>query len=275
VLPTRVLALGHRIATMACFLPWIAVAQLSHPADQPKMDSSHMRASIDSMPQQPHVATAPISTEMRGDIYMARKMYPEAVRMYSEAPQDSAIVVNKLGIAYHQLVQLELAKSAYKRALSLDPNYIEAINNLGTVFYAEKNYRKSISYYKRALSKSDGSSAAIFANLGAGYFARKQYKRASESYERALQLDPNVFDHRGGFGTLMQERTMTEIALFHMSLAKTFAKRGVNDRALIYLRKALEEGIKDRAKIPDIPEFAQLKKDPAFVELLAQNPRPL
>jgi tetratricopeptide (TPR) repeat protein len=184
-------------------------------------------------------------------------------------------VTNKLGIAYHQLLMFDLAKSSYRRSMKLDPKYPEAINNLGTVFYAEKNYRKAISCYKQALERTHGTSASVFANLGAGYFARKQYKRASEAYERALQLDPNVFEHRGGYGTLMQERTVTELALFHLSLAKTYAKNGVNDRALIYLRKALEEGIKDRQKIPDIPEFALLKKEPAFVELMAANPRPL
>jgi hypothetical protein len=41
------------------------------------------------------------------------------------------------------------------------------------------------------------------------------------------------------------------------------------------LRKALEEGLKDRQKIPGIPEFAALKTNPAFVQLLAENPRPL
>jgi hypothetical protein len=41
------------------------------------------------------------------------------------------------------------------------------------------------------------------------------------------------------------------------------------------LRKALEEGVKDREKIPNLPEFAALKKDPAFAQLLAENPRPL
>ena len=33
----------------------------------------------------------PITTEMRGDIFMARKMYREAVEMYLQGPQDSAI----------------------------------------------------------------------------------------------------------------------------------------------------------------------------------------
>jgi hypothetical protein len=36
----------------------------------------------------------------------------------------------------------------------------------------------------------------------------------------------------------------------------------------------LEEGVKDRNKIPDMPEFA-LKTDSAFVDLMAGAPKPL
>jgi tetratricopeptide (TPR) repeat protein len=117
--------------------------------------------------------------------------------------------------------------------------------------------------------------ASIYANLGAAYFGRKDYKRASIAYEEALKLDPDVFERHSTFGTLMQERTVEERAMFHLYLAKMYAKGGATDRAIIYLRKALEEGVKDRKKIPDMPEFASLKTDPAFKQLLAENPKPL
>src|SRR4051794_39576911 len=61
-----------------------------------------------------------ISPEMRGDIQMARKMFREAVESYSAADNDSAVIVNKIGIAYHQMLELELARKQYERALKLD-----------------------------------------------------------------------------------------------------------------------------------------------------------
>ena len=90
-----------------------------------------------------------------------------------------------------------------------------------------------------------------------------------------MKLDPDVFEHHSSFGTLMQERTVEERATYHLYMAKMYAKSGANDRAIIYLRKALEEGVKDREKIPSMPEFAMLVKSPAFLELLAANPKPL
>lgn len=215
-----------------------------------------------------------LSPETRGDIYMARKMYREAIDTYREGPPNSAVLANKIGIAFHQLLLLDLAKKSYERSIKLDNRYAEAINNLGTIYYSQKNFRRAIIYYKRALRYSPPS-ASIYSNLGTAYFGRKDYKQAAECYQRAMQLDPDVFEHHSNFGTLMMERTVQERATFHLYLAKMYAKAGASERALIYLRKALEEGIKDREKIPDIPEFASLKNDPAFKQLLTDNPKPL
>ncbi len=68
---------------------------------------------------------------------------------------------------------------------------------------------------------------------------------------------------------------MVERAKFHYYLAKTYAKAGANDRALQYIRKALEEGFKERKKFVEDPEFAALQQLPEFKELLASNPRVL
>ena len=44
-----------------------------------------------------------VTPEMRGDIFMARKMYREAAEAYKEGPRDSAVLLNKIAIAYHQM----------------------------------------------------------------------------------------------------------------------------------------------------------------------------
>jgi len=241
-------------------------------AQQPS--TNNLLASTNTPAAKPPAPLANITPELRGDIFMARKMYREAIDMYREGPGDSPVLANKIGIAFHQMLQLDLAKKNYERAVKLDPKYSEAINNLGTIYYAKKSYRRAIGLYKRSLRYSQPS-ASIYANLGAAYFARKDMKEAMNYYEQALQLDPEVFEHHSTFGTLMQERTVEERATFHLYLAKMYAKSGEKDRALIYLRKAMEEGVKDREKIPAMPEFAVLKSDPAFKQLMLENPKPL
>src|ERR1700680_81460 len=224
------------------------------------------------------VAAAPkpiaLSPERRADILMARKMYREAAETYKEAPLDSAIIQNKIGIAYHQMIQTDVAKKYYERAMRLDAKYPEAINNLGTVYYSKKNYRHAVKLYNKAL-KLAPNSASIYSNLGTAYFARKNYKLAAETYQKALALDPDVFEHRGSWGIMLQERSVDERAKFHYYLAKTYAQAGMNDRALLYIRKALEEGFTERKKLLEDPEFVSLRNLPEFQELLAMEPRVL
>jgi tetratricopeptide (TPR) repeat protein len=229
-------------------------------------------AKSDTPPTQPQQTV--LSNETRGDIFMARKQYSDAIDMYRKSDLKSAVIENKIGIAFHQMQRLEQARKYYEKAIKLKPDYPEAINNLGTIFYSEKSYRRAVVCYRRALRFSP-QSAAMMANLGMAYFARHDYDHASEMFTLALTTDPMVFEHHGMYGELLQERSVEEMAKFHLFLAKAHAKKGENEQAIMYLRKALEEGIKDRNKIPDMPEFATLKTDAAFVELMASAPKPL
>jgi tetratricopeptide (TPR) repeat protein len=215
-----------------------------------------------------------LGAEQRGDILMAKKMYREAIEVYREGSLDSAVLWNKIGIAYHQMMQVDEAKKHYDKAIKLNPKYSEAINNLGTIYYSKKSYRRAINQYRRAL-KVTPNSASIYSNLGTAEFARKKYKEALEAYQKALSLDPEVFEHRSTYGTLLQERTVGERARFHYYLAKTYAQAGNTERAMQYIRMALEEGFKERDKLMEEPEFEKLRDTAEFKELMASEPRVL
>jgi len=215
-----------------------------------------------------------LSPESRGDIYMARKMYREAIEAFGEGSPKDAVLRNKIGIANHQLMQLDAARKYYEQAIKLNPKYSEAVNNLGTVYYATKSYRRAVSQYKKALRIAPDS-ASIHSNLGTAYFARNQIAEATEEFRIALKLDPNVFEHHNSYGVMLQERNVQDRARYHYWMATLYAQDGRNDLALQYLRKALEEGYKERKKLPDDPAFAGLRDLPEFKELMALEPRVL
>ena len=215
-----------------------------------------------------------LTAENRGDIFMARKMYREAIEAFSEGSPKDPVLRNKLGIAHHQLLQLDAARKCYEQAIKLKPDYSEAINNLGTVYYAGKSYRRAISQYKKAI-KIAPDSASMHSNLGTAYYARDQIALANEEYRTAMKLDPDVFERHSGYGVLLQERSVADRARFHYMMATIYAQEGRNDLALQNLRKSLEEGYKDRKKLPDDPAFAGLRDLPEFKELLALEPRVL
>lgn len=211
----------------------------------------------------------PVSYELRGDIMMAERHFLKAVEMYRQGDHNSPKLANKIGLAYHQMHLLGLAKKNYERAIKLNPKYSDAINNLGTIYYSQKNYKKAVKYYRRAMRCAPSPSATVAANIGSAYFARKKYGDAAEWYEKAVRIDPEIFERHNSAGTIMREQTLEERALFHLSLAKTYAKSGINDRALTYLQMALKEGVKNPNKIPDMPEFAGLRSDLRFQKLMA------
>jgi len=236
--------------------------------------SAAPRAAPRATPRDTPQPVRQLTLEQRGDILMATKHYREAVDVYHEGPSTSAVLHNKMGIAYHQMLNLGAAKKEYETAVKLDRDYSEAVNNLGTIYYSQKSYRHCIRLYKQAL-KIAPNSASIYSNLGTAYFARKDYKSATVNYQRALELDPEVFERHSHFGSLLQERTVTERAKFHYYMAKTYAQAGQRDRALLYIRKALEEGFTERKKFMEDSEFTFLRELPEFQQLIASEPRVL
>lgn len=262
-----------RFATLG-WLSLVATA-VAWAGPAPQATASQPAVTGPGNPEPPAEQAGPQLTPMRrGDILMARRMYREAIEAYSQGVKDIAVLFNKIGIAYHQLGDLDNALRHYQKALEIDPQYAEAINNIGTVYYARKKYKEAIGYYERAL-KFAPKSASIYSNLGTAYFARKKYKEALEAYQKALELDPEVFERRNTAGVLLQERSVEERAKFHFYLAKMYARAGDVERALRYMRMALEEGFKDKDQFRKDPDFAKLQDLQEFQALLAMEPKAL
>jgi len=222
----------------------------------------------------PETTAKSLSPEMRGDIYMARKMYREAIEAYQSGAKDSAVLANKTGIAYHQLLDFASAKKFYERAAKLNPKYSEAINNLGTIYYTEKSYRRAVNQYKKAIAIQPDS-ASFWSNLGVAYFQRKNYEEADKANQKALELDPAVFQHRGTGGVVIQQLSVEDRARWHYWMAKAYAKAGQNDLAIQTIRQALEEGFKERDKFTKEPEFAALQTLDDFKKLMAAEQKVL
>lgn len=228
---------------------------------------------VPSTAGQPAVSPSPpLSPEMRGDVFMARKMFRDAIDAYSEGPKNSAILWNKIGIAWHQLGDLNAAKKNYEHAIKVDRRFADAVNNLGTIYYAHKNYRAAISRYRKAI-RMNPDIASFWSNLGTAYYSRGKFKEMTTAYERALGLDPLVFEHHGTTGAEMQDRTVADRARYHFELARMYAHAGKNELAFRYLRKSLEEGFKGKDKLREMPEFAAIRDTDEFKELLALQPK--
>lgn len=136
---------------------------------------------------------------------------------------------------------------------------------------ARKNYRKAVSEYQKALAIREDN-ASYHSNLGTAYFALKEFPAAINEYARAIQIDPEVFEHRSQTGIAAHMSSPEDRAFYSFVLARMYAKAGDLDRSLAYLRKAMEDGYKEIDSVYKDQGFAALRKDPRFAELMTSKP---
>lgn len=211
----------------------------------------------------------------RADLMLARKLFEDAAIEYQKGlaitPRDY-VMQNKLGIAYHQMQSLEMAKKQYERARKINPKYHEAWNNLGTVHYSLKKYKKAVKDYKKALVINP-ESATTHHNLGAAYFAMKKYDEGFASYAEAFRLDPTILDRISTRGTIIRTAEVNQ-GIQNFYLAKLFVTNGQPEKALTYLLKALETGFTDYEKITKDPAFKVLAQDERLTRMISQQREP-
>lgn len=215
----------------------------------------------------------PLPAEAAGDLLLNRGRWVEAIDAYSRAPI-SPIVWNKMGIAWHHLSALDEAKKDYQHALSLSPRYADAVNNLASVEFAQRYYRRAIQLYRRA-RQFDPGSAVIAANLGSAYFADHKLREGAEAYRAALALDPHVFENTENDPVAMVEGPSSEHdrAEKDYCLAELYAQAGDGSQALEWLRRAFGEGFSDRRHVLEDPMLAGIRAAPEFAQVLALLPQ--
>jgi tetratricopeptide (TPR) repeat protein len=215
--------------------------------------------------------------EKTGDELRSRKAYLDAIDYYEAAEKkapENAALYNKVGIAQLMLQRFREAGKNFDQAIKYNRKFADAYNNRGVVEYERKKYHGAIKQYKKAL-QLDPDSASFYSNLGAAYFANKKFEEASQAYAKALQLDPDIFEHTSRAGITAQIASAEDRAHYEYVLAKLFAKMGDPDHSLEHLRKAMEEGYKKVNDVYTDPEFANLRKDARFEELMKEHPAPL
>ena len=205
--------------------------------------------------------------EQLGDALMAHQRYQAAIEAYKKAPADDAAVWNKEGIAYQLMFNLTDAMRCYEKSHKLEPHNPNVLNNLGTVYDAMKEYRIAERMYRKAL-KIDPHSALILKNLGTNLLSQHKYEKGWQQYQLAIKADPNIFQDNSR-PRVQNPASVSDRGAMNYYMARGCVKAGMPERAIEYLRMALNEGYTNPKKIIADNEFAILHGIPAFEELLA------
>ena len=180
--------------------------------------------------------------------------------------------------------KLDEALTQFQQAVTLDPGFLVAQQNLAYAYDQLGRADEAIIAYKRAIDL-DPRNAFVFNNLGVLYTKKGQNDEAIQVLEQGLKIDPtnatlqknleNVKKNRD----ILQERE-TRIAdakkqaaarpkdpQAAFAAARICAFYGQNDQALEWLGKALELGYYDPEGAKADVAFAELKKDPRFLRI--------
>jgi len=122
-----------------------------------------------------------------GDLNKAFVEFQEALKAN---PEDKE-TLNYLGYISYRYGKNKEAESYYKKALAIDPNYSEAVNNLGVTYAALGQWDEAIDQFNTALKDPTyRTPERAYSNLGFVHYMKEEYREAEKALMEALVRNP-------------------------------------------------------------------------------------
>jgi tetratricopeptide (TPR) repeat protein len=146
-----------------------------------------------------------------------------------------ADIQNKIGIIYNQTNRLDLAATAFEKALKLNPGYTEASLNLAITYSDLGMYEKAREVFEKAsrfteqannASESSidpfvkGKLADEHLRIGDIYYELRLLDDAIDEYQKALRLSPNFADIITHLGIALRDKGRYDEAIEQFNRAK-------------------------------------------------------
>jgi tetratricopeptide (TPR) repeat protein len=122
----------------------------------------------------------------------------------------------RMGLDLELVRDIEQAKNAYRRALSLQPDHADAHVNLGRLLQVEGRIKDAEQHYLIALELVPNHVNALF-NLAQALEERKRFDDAIAAYKKALRVDPDFADAHYHLARLYEQAGHAQSALRHIA----------------------------------------------------------
>ena len=100
---------------------------------------------------------------------------------------------NNLGAMYYLDKNMDSAEKEFKKAIELNPREPMAHNNLGLVYANQNKFIEAEEEYKKEIENNPYYDS-VYYNLGLLYYKQKKYTEAEYNWKKTLELNPNYFD---------------------------------------------------------------------------------
>ena len=133
-----------------------------------------------------------------------------------------------LGLEFDQVGSREDACAAYREALTLDPDHVNARINLGRLLHNDRAYRQAEELYRETLRIDPANPIAAF-NLGVVLEDQGAIQEALETYQHALAVDATIPDVHYNIARLYEHQGDQRAALHHFSRCKALLQSQQDD----------------------------------------------
>ena len=211
-----------------------------------------------------------VKAYLEGGDYKKAKM--GALELLKEKKEP--MVLNMLGLAYLGLGENEKAKSAFLEAVSLDPKFSPAWNNLAVCYLREGRPKEAVEAARKALANPFYLfPERAYTNMALAYFKLNEPQRAVEYLKRAIKY--NVY-----YAPAYEELLKYYLENDNISAAKDILfdaqVAGVNSpgiifyRALVYIKEGKLQKAKEllRGLLRDYSSTPWAKKARIYLETL-------
>ncbi len=140
----------------------------------------------------PVIAPTQANSVEIGEWLVSQRRYEAAITAYASAPEMTAAVWNKMGVAYQLMLNSKDAIRCFRESLKLNPSDPLVLNNLGVVYGSLQDYGTADRIFRRAL-KLDPHHALTYKNLGTNLIAEHKYSQGWDAYRQAMANDPGIF----------------------------------------------------------------------------------
>lgn len=100
----------------------------------------------------------------------------EQLRVIIQQDEHNYAAINKLGVVYVAMQDIENAKECFKITLELNPDYAPAIVNIGNMQLESDDVHAALNYYQDAITK-DSNYAMAYYNMAIAYKKLGDYSK--------------------------------------------------------------------------------------------------
>jgi tetratricopeptide (TPR) repeat protein len=215
--------------------------------------------------------------------YFQQGAFDRAIDWYQQAAAiDSSDAGLYFGIArsYEAAGYPEKAERHYTRALEINPEYIEALVNLGSLRYRSADFPGALAWFGRALAIDPENSDAL-SNSAMAHFARGDTGQAITILTSLVEADTLFAPARVNLAAMLIERGLPERAVEHLervidrypdhviarfNLAYCYALLDTLDAAYPRFVSAIQRGFADEAEVTEFLNLENVRKEARFGE---------